>query len=107
MAAKDQQRKREWNRKGIGAAVAGVGAAVGLGWLLSRVFRSGGDPAHGAAATSEDPVAGHVGHSGAARSAAGPETMRDPPETWSKIDEAVDESFPASDPAPVGGSKVD
>jgi hypothetical protein len=31
--------------------------------------------------------------------AAGPEAMRDPPERWEKVDEAIDESFPASDPA--------
>jgi hypothetical protein len=24
--------------------------------------------------------------------------MRDPPKDWDKVDEAVDESFPASDP---------
>lgn len=29
---------------------------------------------------------------------AGPESMRDPPRRWDKVDEAVDESFPASDP---------
>jgi hypothetical protein len=29
---------------------------------------------------------------------AGPESMRDPPHRWDKVDEAVDESFPASDP---------
>ena len=29
---------------------------------------------------------------------AGPESMRDPPKRWDKVDEAVDESFPASDP---------
>ncbi|MGE6697289.1 hypothetical protein ACQKH5_06330 [Hyphomonas sp. NPDC076900] len=29
---------------------------------------------------------------------AGPETMKDPPAEWDEIDEAVDESFPASDP---------
>jgi len=29
---------------------------------------------------------------------AGPEGMRTPPERWSKTDEAIDESFPASDP---------
>jgi hypothetical protein len=29
---------------------------------------------------------------------AGPESMRDPPPDWDKVDEASDESFPASDP---------
>ena len=29
---------------------------------------------------------------------AGPRAMRDPPKRWSKVDEASDESFPASDP---------
>lgn len=29
---------------------------------------------------------------------AGPEAMRDPPKHWDKVDEASDESFPASDP---------
>jgi hypothetical protein len=29
---------------------------------------------------------------------AGPEAMRDPPDQWDAVDEAADESFPASDP---------
>jgi hypothetical protein len=29
---------------------------------------------------------------------AGPDAMRDPPPQWDKVDEASDESFPASDP---------
>jgi hypothetical protein len=29
---------------------------------------------------------------------AGPESMRNPPPSWDKVDEASDESFPASDP---------
>jgi hypothetical protein len=29
---------------------------------------------------------------------AGPSAMKDPPKKWDKVDEAVDESFPASDP---------
>lgn len=29
---------------------------------------------------------------------AGPESMRDPPKRWDKVDQADDESFPASDP---------
>lgn len=30
--------------------------------------------------------------------AAGPEAMRNPPEKWDEVDQASDESFPASDP---------
>ena len=37
---------------------------------------------------------------GAARSA-GPDAMRDPPKDWNKVDQAADESFPASDPPAV------
>lgn len=29
---------------------------------------------------------------------AGPESMKDPPPNWDKVDQASDESFPASDP---------
>lgn len=29
---------------------------------------------------------------------AGPENMTNPPRRWDKVDEALDESFPASDP---------
>ena len=29
---------------------------------------------------------------------AGPENMENPPEAWDKVDQAADESFPASDP---------
>jgi hypothetical protein len=32
---------------------------------------------------------------------AGTEGMRDPPENWDKVDQAADESFPASDPPPT------
>jgi hypothetical protein len=39
-----------------------------------------------------------VGHAAHQVRPAGPETMRDPPKKWDKVDEAADESFPASDP---------
>ncbi|HVY86130.1 MAG TPA: hypothetical protein VG943_13430 [Caulobacterales bacterium] len=32
---------------------------------------------------------------------AGPENMEHPPKDWSEVDEASDESFPASDPPAV------
>jgi hypothetical protein len=37
------------------------------------------------------------------RRPAGPEAMRDPPPEWDEVDEAVDESFPASDPPSFHG----
>jgi hypothetical protein len=36
---------------------------------------------------------------------AGPEAMRDPPRCWDEVDEAADESFPASDPPAFSGQR--
>jgi hypothetical protein len=88
--------------------LAGIGAALaaGVGYFVSTRLRgrgavSGGDDGRaGSAALSGKGAHGAVGHSGAARSA-GPDAMRDPPEEWTKVDEASDESFPASDPPAV------
>jgi hypothetical protein len=33
---------------------------------------------------------------------AGPDSMQDPPQDWDKVDEAADQSFPASDPPARG-----
>jgi hypothetical protein len=38
---------------------------------------------------------------------AGPEAMENPPRTWDDVDQASDESFPASDPPPPPGHHVD
>ena len=83
-----------------GAVITGIGAAAaaGLGYLAARLWRSRGeDELSGRPALAGTGAHGAVGESGAARSA-GPEAMRDPPEDWDKVDQAADESFPASDP---------
>lgn len=76
------------------AAATGLAAAV----LTRRWWGHRGDadaPDAAAHASGKvDPTPG------AARSA-GPEAMRDPPREWDQIDQAADESFPASDPPAV------
>jgi hypothetical protein len=100
-----------WNRNrtilGVAAAaVAGLGYYAvqfvrGRGGLGALIGRSGQDAfgpgATGSAALSGEGAEGAVGNSGAARDAGAAE-MRDPPRRWSAQDEAVDETFPASDP---------
>ncbi len=91
------------------AILTGVGAAcaAGIGYLISRRLTGGGgdhDEPH-APALSRGGAHGAVGNSGNVRPA-GPSAMRDPPKDWGKVDEASDESFPASDPPPVG-SRID
>ena len=78
-----------------GAAVAGFAAA-----LFTRRWWRGGDEPSAAAHSRGKTAPGPVGQSGSARSA-GPEAMRDPPTDWEKVDQASDESFPASDPPSV------
>jgi hypothetical protein len=90
----------DWDRKttiaaGLGAAIA-TGATV-VGVLVGRRYWRG-EGVQSAPAIVGDRPAGPVGHSGNARNA-GAEDMRDPPKEWSRTDQAVDESFPASDPA--------
>ncbi|HEY0625790.1 MAG TPA: hypothetical protein VGD10_03565 [Allosphingosinicella sp.] len=93
------------------AIITGIGAACAAvaGYFLSRRFTggrsgSGRDSRFAPALSGRRPL-GPVGDSGNARPA-GPEAMRDPPKNWSKVDEASDESFPASDP-PAVNSRVD
>jgi hypothetical protein len=90
----------KWNRK-TGIIAAGAAAIVGFGAALFFRRRLGRDDEVNAPATARGKTApGPVGQSGAARSA-GPDAMRDPPRNWSKVDQAVDESFPASDPPAI------
>lgn len=79
---------------------AGAALAAGLGYLAARLWRGRGEGDGPSAALAGEGAAGAVGTSGAARQA-GAERMRDPPEEWSQVDEASDESFPASDPPAV------
>lgn len=91
-------------RRGNVAWIVGIGAAAaGLVYLLSRRLTGMGGPDHDephAPALTGGGAHGPIGSSGNVRPA-GPEAMRDPPADWSKIDEASDESFPASDPPAV------
>ncbi len=82
------------------AVIAGVGAAcaAAFGFVFGRRLMGGGESRDAqAAALTIDRPPGPVGDTGSVRSA-GPEGMRDPPSKWSQVDEASDESFPASDP---------
>ncbi len=90
----------EWkDRKGL---LVGIGAAcaAGIGYFVSKRLMSGDDDEPPAPALSRGGAYGAVGNSGNVRPA-GPSAMRDPPQEWSKVDEASDESFPASDPPAV------
>ena len=85
------------------ALLTGVGAAcaAGLGYFVARRLMDGSDDDYPPApALSGSGAYGAVGNSGNVRPA-GPSAMRDPPKDWSKVDEASDESFPASDPPAV------
>ncbi|HYE26681.1 MAG TPA: hypothetical protein VEA61_00375 [Allosphingosinicella sp.] len=90
--------------KAKGAILTGIAAAAtaGLGYLATALWRRRGAGGGPGARPAISGTGGHgaVGESGAARSA-GPDAMRDPPSEWEKVDEASDESFPASDPPAV------
>ncbi len=79
--------RRQINPAAVILACACAGVALGL--MLRR-------PARGAVALSEKGMAPRDRDYGVVR-AAGPETMRDPPRDWDRVDESSDESFPASD----------
>ena len=91
----------EWDRKSIAAAAVGAVGALGLGWLLTRLwYQAHDEDDRPAAAFSDGKAAGFAGDTGGQR-ASGTEAMRDPPRDWSRLDEASDESFPASDPPAI------
>lgn len=85
------------------AILATIGAAA-LGYMAVTAYRRSGtrDPRGAAISEDEQHAAGDIGST----RSAGPDAMRDPPSEWTRADQASDESFPASDPPPVG-SRVD
>jgi hypothetical protein len=85
------------------AILATIGAAA-LGYMAVTSYqRAGSRRGRGAALAKEEQ---HAAQDFSTTRSAGPQAMRDPPKSWSRADEASDESFPASDPPPVG-SRVD
>jgi len=70
-----------------------VGGAWLIGLLLSRAAKAGGDHAAAFSDGESDPENFDQTRS------AGPAAMRDGPRRdWDRVDQAADESFPASDP---------
>jgi hypothetical protein len=90
-----------WNRTTTLFAMIGAAAT---GYLAVVAYRRLSERAPGAPALAE--AEREVAQDVAATRSAGRDAMRDPPKEWSKADETSDESFPASDPPPVG-SRVD
>jgi hypothetical protein len=70
-----------------------LAALGGLAYGAWHYLRGGNKPSHPAFAHGQ----GAKGNVAKVRDA-GPSAMRDKPKGWSKVDEQVDESFPASDP---------
>jgi hypothetical protein len=78
------------------AALAAVGAAGYQYYRKQQDARARKEQERHGAAFSEE--ARHEASGESAVRPAGSDAMRDPPRRWSKVDEASDESFPASDP---------
>ena len=83
------------NRKAALVTGAGAALAAGIGFVAARMLRRRADRPAPALRDGRPP--GPVGDSGNVRPA-GRGAMRDPPKQWDKVDEASDESYPASDP---------
>lgn len=68
-----------------------LAALAGLGYAGYKYYEK-----NHATTPSQPAFAGNQGN--VAVRDAGPDAMRDAPASWSKTDEALDQSFPASDP---------
>lgn len=87
----------------ITAILATIGAAA-AGYFAVSAYQRKGQRSPGAPALSDREQ--DAADDFSATRSAGAGSMRDPPREWSKRDEISDESFPASDPPPVG-SRID
>ena len=91
-------RNRDGGIAGTAAIAAGIGAACALAiGAFLRLRGSNEEEKLPAAALKHGGAPGPVGTTGNVRSA-GRGGMRDPPADWDKVDEAADQSYPASDP---------
>ncbi|MBN8499842.1 MAG: hypothetical protein J0M19_01665 [Sphingomonadales bacterium] len=79
-------------------AILKLALAGATGYALYRMYRGSQQADHGPAAFAT----GEATPGFAPVRNAGPEAMRSDPREWDKVDEEVDESFPASDPPPLG-----
>lgn len=102
MAPKASRPQDGWalasNWKVITAAAIGAAGVITAGALLRR-RRNGADndDVPHAPALRDGGAHGPLGSSGSIRPA-GRDAMRDPPHRWDGVDEASDQSYPASDP---------
>jgi hypothetical protein len=80
--------------------IGGAATALGATALLAYVLKAKGKVAQHAAFDSQEPGRRDAN---AVRNA-GPDAMRSDPPEWDEVDQASDESFPASDPPATYGS---
>lgn len=95
---KQRRSKPDYDRVALVAAAIGATSAIAAGalFMLSRRVLEA-DDAPRAPALRDGGAHGPVGSSGSIR-ASGRDAMRDPPREWDRVDEASDQSYPASDP---------
>jgi hypothetical protein len=75
-----------------------LAVASATGYAMYRMFQNSQKSGHGSAAFAH----GEATPGFAPVRNAGPEAMRSDPAQWDRLDEEIDESFPASDPPPLG-----
>lgn len=92
-------RRRGW--KGWAAAAGAAAAVAGGAFLVRKRVREEKERDE-----KERKIPAYPAGSLGFVRPAGPDAMRDPPQHWNRVDEASDESFPASDP-PATSRKID